>query len=234
MFLDDLFKKKDPNLQRMPEMGPKAFFLKLPQVHDYESLLKEVGGNDVLRKAILGAQGTPFSFKDELHLSGEELKNVCLTAGLFEACEQAREVCGGKKKEVFLEMSDEYLEAIGAKSSTEAVNMITNYHAAPQVLSGAKAEIDAFLKRKGHDGIYAVWECIQRNVKERRIRLGKSKALHCTIVEGKEWFINEKSFDDPKERSKCLVWLGCLELGVPKDLCERLMVEMDSEEENEK
>lgn len=100
-------------------------------------------------------------------------------------------------------------------------------------LEHIRDEIDHFLKDRGYSGFSAVAECIERAASENRVRKGKFETFLYTIHQG-YWLIDEEVLLDQKETTKALTWLACAELGVPKDLCERLMVEMDSEDENEK
>lgn len=158
---------------------------------------------------------------DSCKLLREQLKETCIEAGFFEAGEQAKKVAARRKAEVYLGMSNDYLNALGAKTFEEALDMIIHWR-----LPGVKGEIDEFLRQKGLEGFSAIEKCLQKAVSENRILKGKLRQSSYTIQDG-YWLIDEKILADQKETIKAMTWLACVELGVPEELRERFLKEME-------
>lgn len=100
-------------------------------------------------------------------------------------------------------------------------------------LEHVRGEIDRFLKDRGYSGFSAVAECIERAASESRVRKGKFETFLYTIHQG-YWLIDEEVLLDQKETTRALTWLACAELGVPAELQERLLEQMDHDLRSDK
>jgi len=125
------------------------------------------------------------------------------------------------------------LMAVLSGDSPERIcKLLINFRKHNPELPGVKGEIDRLLKRKGLGGFSAIASCIKKAVREGRVRKGPLETCSCTIHEG-IWLLNERVNADRKESTKSLTWLACMELGMPRDVCERLMDEMNGELEGD-
>jgi hypothetical protein len=88
-----------------------------------------------------------------------------------------------------------------------------------------RKKIDEDLRRRGFSGFGALAACVEKAVSEGRVRKGPVKSFMCTIYDG-YWIIN-KDYAEGAEGVKCLIWLSCAELGVPRELREELIAGVD-------
>lgn len=109
-------------------------------------------------------------------------------------------------------------------SSSSGVPHVTE--ASGPILVGAKAEVDQFLRDQGLEGLPAIARTIRRALREERVRVGPLKTAYYTIYEG-YWLIAEDLTDEQKRDA--LTWLACSELGVPRELRERLIEQQQAE-----
>ena len=185
--------------------------------------LKLVKSSKVLRQGLLISSSFLISTRETFELSGRRLKYVCLMIGLWEGFELVDKITSGTQKYGYIALSDEYLRSLGTDSYDTALNMIANIHE-----HDPKSEVDRYLKRQGKNGISAVTNLMNEDIVTDKIRIGKFESFYYTIHDGL-WFIDESTFKNKKELIKAMWWLSCAECGVPKELREDLMIQLDLE-----
>ena len=77
----------------------------------------------------------------------------------------------------------------------------------------------------------AIGETIKKALNEKRVRTGPLKTAYYTLHNG-YWIIADDISDE--EKQDALTWLACAELGVPKELRDRLIEEIRSDLRSQK
>ncbi len=185
------------------------------------NFVKLAKSSEVIKHGILASENYIVSIKELFNLSASQLKYVCLKCGLFYGIDNMNK---SKKNElVYIPMSKQYLKSLNTNSFDKALNMIACIYE-----NDPKAEIDKYLKERGKKGFSAIPDLIESAARKGIIRIGPVEKFICTIYNGL-WIINEKYSKDQNEMNKSLAWLACKELGVPPDLKENLLIQIETE-----